>query len=73
MHSQNMYIERSGIMKEYTKPNAELVEFGDDKLNTAASRCDCFAARWTYNEYDWDHCELITGDFSEVGDANHGL
>lgn len=59
-------------MKEYTKPNAELVEFGNDKLNTATSNCKCFASRWTFSEED-DNCEFITGDFSEVGDANAGL
>lgn len=60
-------------MKKYSTPNAELVTFGN-KLSTADSpRCDCFAARWTYNENDWDNCDYITGDFSEVGDANSGL
>ena len=61
-------------MKEYTKPNAELVTFGDDKLNTKTSpACDCFAARWTYAENDWENCDYVTGDFSEIGDANSGL
>ena len=60
-------------MKKYAKPNAEMVKFGNEKLNTASSKCDCFAARWTYNENDWDNCDYVTGDFSEIGDANHGL
>lgn len=69
-----MNVERSGIMKEYTKPNAELVKFGNDKLNTASSTCNCFAQRWTFAEdSDDDDCYFITGDFSEVGDANNGL
>ena len=57
-------------MKKYTKPNAELVRFGNEKLNTTTSKCDCIASRWTYNEYDWEHCEYVSADFSEIGDAN---
>lgn len=61
-------------MKKYSTPNAELVKFGNEKLSTDGSRCDCFAARWTYAEYDFDNnCDYITGDFSEIGDANSGL
>ena len=60
-------------MKEYTKPIAELVLFGNDKLSTETSTCSCFAARWTFNEDESDDCYYLTGDFSEVGDANWGL
>ncbi len=60
-------------MKEYTKPNATLIMFGNDKLNTETSTCNCIAIRWNYAEGDWDHCTVTTGDFSEVGDANNGL
>ena len=58
-------------MKEYTKPYAELVVFGNDKLNTESSTCNCMAARWTYNQGDWDSgCEYITADFNEIADAH---
>ncbi len=62
-------------MKEYTKPNAELVTFGNDQLNTtgASDRCNCFAERWNYDEGDWDNCTVTTGDYSEVANANSGL
>lgn len=62
-------------MKKYSTPNAELVKFGN-KLSTDVTdsgRCDCFAARWTYAENDWESCDYITGDFSEIGDANSVL
>lgn len=59
-------------MKEYTKPKATLVMFGNDKLDTVSSRCDCYAERWDYEE-DFTKCKLTTGDFSEVADANSGL
>lgn len=61
-------------MKEYASPNIEFIEFGNDKLNTTESRCDCYAERWNYEEdYTFTKCTLTSGDFSEVADANSGL
>ncbi len=61
-------------MKEYEAPNAEIVEFGNDKLNTNSSGgCNCFAERWNLAQGDFDNCSVVTGDYSEVADANSGL
>lgn len=62
-------------MKKYSTPNAELVEFGNDKLNTFSSdTCNCYAEHWNYEEdYNFEKCTLTTGDYSEVADANGGL
>ncbi len=61
-------------MKEYVSPTVELISFGEGRISTEASnQCNCIAARWNYEEYDWDHCTVTTGDYSEIGDANSGL
>ena len=62
-------------MKEYESPNAEFVEFDNSRINTAGSKCNCYAERWTFEEYDLDHPEQSTGckmesrDFYEIADA----
>lgn len=56
-------------MKEYASPTVEVISFGEERISTASSQCNCIAARWTYAEYDWDNCEYVTADFSEIGDS----
>lgn len=59
-------------MKEYTSPRIDYIEFGDDRITTTASRCDCYAEHWNYEE-DFNKCSLTSGDYSEIADANSGL
>ena len=62
-------------MKKYESPNAEFVEFDNSRINTAGSKCNCYAERWNYDEYDIDDpsaatgCKLESRDFEEVADA----
>lgn len=63
-------------MDKYVSPNAEFIEFSNGRIDTAGSKCNCYAENWDFDEHDLDdptsasNCKLITRDFYEVADAN---
>lgn len=63
-------------MKGYESPNAEFVKFDNSRINTAGSKCNCYAEKWDFEEYDLDNppvpgtgCKMETRDFYEIADA----
>ena len=65
-------------MREYESPKAELIEFGNSRVDTVNSRCDCYTERWDYTSYNldddpstWpdDDCHLETKAFVEIGNS----
>ena len=62
-------------MKDYNSPTVEFIEFANTRIDTAGSRCNCYAERWNYDEYDLDDptatgtCKMETKDFYEIADA----
>lgn len=65
-------------MKEYESPQAELIEFGSSRFDTASSRCDCYTERWDYTSYNLDEdpsnwptdgCHLETKAMSEIANS----
>lgn len=65
-------------MKEYESPKAEFVEFGNSRINTASSICNCYAEAWNNESYDLDNpepgvtytCTMVSSGFQEYADAS---
>jgi len=65
-------------LKQYVSPSVEFIAFGNSRLETAGSRCDCYTERWNFTKLDWDddpstwptdNCITETKAFIELADA----
>lgn len=81
IHAARKTLNLEGVvtLKVYESPKAEVIKFGNNRIDTTGSRCDCYTEKWNYTKFDmvntpideWpdDGCTWETKNFIEVGDA----